>query len=100
MLEVRRGEWEVRDVQNAADVLVDPEAMDRKHGGKVVVFVQGYNNSYQEAVFRLAQLSAGGEADFVPILFSWPSQAELGRYVSDRMQPPMRGTILSNSSHL
>jgi len=25
LLEVRRGEWEVRDVQNVADVLVDPE---------------------------------------------------------------------------
>ena len=24
LLEVRRGEWEVRDVQNVADVLVDP----------------------------------------------------------------------------
>ncbi|WP_397245335.1 type IV secretory system conjugative DNA transfer family protein [Paracoccus mutanolyticus] len=26
LLEVRRGEWEVRDVQNIADLLVDPEA--------------------------------------------------------------------------
>jgi type IV secretion system protein VirD4 len=25
LLEVRRGEWEVRDVQNVADILVDPE---------------------------------------------------------------------------
>src|SRR3546814_20193338 len=25
LLEVRKGEWEVRDVQNVADVLVDPE---------------------------------------------------------------------------
>ena len=25
LLEVRRREWEVRDVQNIADVLVDPE---------------------------------------------------------------------------
>ncbi|MGC2787151.1 MAG: conjugal transfer protein TraG [Roseiarcus sp.] len=27
LLEVRRGEWEVRDVQNIADVLVDPEGV-------------------------------------------------------------------------
>ena len=27
LLEVRRGEWEVRDVQNVADVLVDPEGV-------------------------------------------------------------------------
>src|SRR6478735_7421298 len=31
LLEVRRGEWEVRDVQNVADVLVDPEgSLDRR----------------------------------------------------------------------
>ncbi len=32
LLEVRRGEWEVRDVQNVADVLVDPEgSLDRRN---------------------------------------------------------------------
>jgi type IV secretion system protein VirD4 len=30
LLEVRRGEWEVRDVQNIADVLVDPEGVLEK----------------------------------------------------------------------
>jgi type IV secretion system protein VirD4 len=32
LLEVRRGEWEVRDVQNIADILVDPEgALERRN---------------------------------------------------------------------
>jgi type IV secretion system protein VirD4 len=32
LLEVRRGEWEVRDVQNVADVLVDPEgALEKRN---------------------------------------------------------------------
>src|SRR5262249_25510065 len=32
LLEVRRGAWEVRDVQNIADVLVDPEgALERRN---------------------------------------------------------------------
>jgi type IV secretion system protein VirD4 len=32
LLEVRRGEWEIRDVQNIADVLVDPEgALERRN---------------------------------------------------------------------
>jgi len=32
LLEVRRGDWEVRDVQNIADVLVDPEgALERRN---------------------------------------------------------------------
>jgi Type IV secretory system Conjugative DNA transfer len=32
LLEVRRGEWEIRDVQNIADILVDPEgSLDRRN---------------------------------------------------------------------
>lgn len=32
LLEVRRGEWEVRDVQNIADILVDPEgSLDKRN---------------------------------------------------------------------
>ncbi|WP_315755871.1 conjugal transfer protein TraG [Bradyrhizobium sp. SZCCHNRI2007] len=32
LLEVRRGEWEIRDVQNVADVLVDPEgSLDKRN---------------------------------------------------------------------
>jgi type IV secretion system protein VirD4 len=32
LLEVRRGEWEVRDIQNVADVLVDPEgSLERRN---------------------------------------------------------------------
>jgi len=32
LLEVRRGEWEVRDVQNVADLLVDPEgSLDKRN---------------------------------------------------------------------
>src|SRR3546814_20908256 len=36
LLEVRRGEWEVRDVQNIADILVEPEGSleKRNHGEK------------------------------------------------------------------
>lgn len=54
----------------------------RKAEEPVAVFVHGYNTSYQEAVFRLAQLSA--EAPVVPILFSWPSMADFRGYVADR----------------
>jgi esterase/lipase superfamily enzyme len=49
-----------------------------------VVFVHGYNYSYQEAVFQLAQLSASADAFAVPVAFSWPSQADFRGYVGDR----------------
>ncbi|NIJ42836.1 esterase/lipase superfamily enzyme [Parvibaculum indicum] len=43
-----------------------------------------HNYSYQEAVFRLAQLRAEAGAQAVPVLFSWPSQADFRGYVADR----------------
>ena len=51
---------------------------------KIVVFVHGYNNSYQEAVFRLADLAREVRQQAVPVLFSWPSEATVTGYVSDR----------------
>ncbi len=58
--------------------------MQKDAGGTVAVFVHGYNYSYQEAVLRLAQLSAEVDGRVVPILFSWPSQASVRGYVADR----------------
>lgn len=52
--------------------------------GTVGMFVHGYNYSYQEGLFRLAQIAADARATAVPVLFSWPSQAELSGYVADR----------------
>ncbi|SCM72064.1 conserved exported hypothetical protein [uncultured Pleomorphomonas sp.] len=58
--------------------------MRKKGGETIVIFVHGYNYSYQEAVFRLAQLSAEAGQTIIPVLFSWPSQASVAGYVADR----------------
>lgn len=39
-----------------------------------LVFVHGFNNSFQEAAFRAAQLANDIEIDLVPVMYSWPSQ--------------------------
>lgn len=49
-----------------------------------VVFVHGYNYNFQEALFRLAQLSTDSNIDGTPVLFSWPSLASLPAYVADK----------------
>ena len=41
---------------------------------KVLVFVHGYNNRFDEAVYRLAQIAQDSKAPVIPVLFSWPSQ--------------------------
>ena len=51
---------------------------------KVGVFVHGYNYNFQEALFRLAQISADSKMAGMPILFSWPSQGAISGYVADK----------------
>lgn len=59
----------------------------RKRRGKkanVDVLVHGFNNNFQEALFRLVQISADRGGDTVPVLFAWPSQASITGYVADK----------------
>lgn len=41
----------------------------------VVLFVHGYNNTLEDGVFRIAELSHFLGREFVPILYSWPAGA-------------------------
>jgi esterase/lipase superfamily enzyme len=50
----------------------------------VGIFVHGYNYSFQEALFRLAQITADADTGGTPILFSWPSEGAVTGYVVDR----------------
>lgn len=52
--------------------------------GTAGIFVHGYNYSYQEALFRVAQIGADARLPVAPILFSWPSAATVSGYVADR----------------
>jgi len=54
------------------------------NGNTAGIFVHGYNYTLTEAVFRVAQLAADVPGVSVPILFSWPSAAEVAGYVADR----------------
>ncbi|WP_246739506.1 alpha/beta fold hydrolase [Martelella sp. HB161492] len=52
--------------------------------GKVALFVHGFNVSFQEGLFRLAQVSTDSDISGVPVFFSWPSQARLLDYATDK----------------
>lgn len=57
------------------------------HGARddtLLLFVHGYNYSYPEAVFRLAELSSSTGLRGTPLVFSWPSQARLRGYLADQ----------------
>jgi esterase/lipase superfamily enzyme len=51
---------------------------------KAGVFVHGFNTNFQEALYRLAQMTADSDVDGVPILFAWPSEARVTGYVADK----------------
>jgi esterase/lipase superfamily enzyme len=50
----------------------------------VLVYVHGFNTSYDEARYRLAQLVADAKFTGVPVLFTWPSRQKLLAYGSDK----------------
>lgn len=66
------------------DSLVKDATHSTRFDGTVSVFVHGYNYSYQEALYRTAQMAADATAIGSPIMFSWPSAASVTGYVADR----------------
>ena len=50
----------------------------------VLVFVHGFNTSFEEARERAAQITADSRFGGVAVLFTWPTKHELFGYVSDK----------------
>jgi esterase/lipase superfamily enzyme len=44
---------------------------------KVLVFVHGFNNRFDEAVYRFAQIVHDSKVPAIPVLFTWPSRGEV-----------------------
>jgi esterase/lipase superfamily enzyme len=49
----------------------------------VLVFVHGYNSSFEDAARRTAQLAYDLDFDGTPMMYSWPSQASTAAYTVD-----------------
>ncbi len=47
------------------------------------LFVHGFNNTFQDAAFRTAQIAHDLEFEGAPIFFSWPSVGEIAGYLTD-----------------
>lgn len=44
---------------------------------KVLVFVHGFNNRFDEAVYRFTQIVHDSKVNVIPVLFTWPSRGEV-----------------------
>ncbi|MEV0561471.1 alpha/beta hydrolase [Dactylosporangium sp. NPDC050588] len=53
-------------------------------GGDLLLFVHGYNVAFADAARRAAQIAYDLNFPGVPMLYSWPSRAQLHAYVADQ----------------
>jgi esterase/lipase superfamily enzyme len=51
---------------------------------RVLVFVHGFNNTYEDAVYRFAQIVHDSGANVAPVVFTWPSRASIFDYNYDK----------------
>lgn len=51
---------------------------------RVLVFIHGFNNRFEDAVFRFAQIVHDAGTPVVPVLFTWPSRGSILAYGYDR----------------
>ncbi len=58
----------------------------RSREKEAFVFVHGFNNRYEDAVYRFAQIlhDSGADSDVAPILFTWPLAGNVFAYNYDR----------------
>lgn len=66
------------------DALVEAVAGASSAPRQVSLFIHGYNQSFQQALFRVAQMHVDGNFEGSAMLFAWPSQANVAGYVADK----------------
>src|SRR5215212_9114535 len=74
-----------------ADLIDRPQALAWFHRTlgtvpkrQVLVFIHGFNNRFDDAVFRFAQIVHDSQARVLPVLFTWPSRGSVLAYGYDR----------------
>jgi esterase/lipase superfamily enzyme len=72
----------------------------KARGGRVLVFVHGYHNTFDAAVYRATQLVADSGYAGTPILFSWPSAGRTLDYVYDNNSATASRTALEETLRL
>lgn len=51
---------------------------------RIIVFVHGYNNKFEDAVYRFSQIVHDSGTDAAPVVFTWPSRASVFDYNYDK----------------
>jgi len=59
-------------------------AKSTKYKDQALIFIHGFNNSFEGALFRTAQIAFDLKFDGVPFVYSWPSAGSWTSYPYDR----------------
>ena len=75
---------DVLDQATFVQQMQEQRRKSQRYKDQAFVFVHGFNVSFDDALFRAAQMSFDTGFDGVPFVFSWPSIAGLTGYILDR----------------
>ncbi|MBB3913446.1 alpha/beta hydrolase [Rhizobium fabae] len=91
-------DFAVTNVQQI-DTIAQGRVWFRQHvnGGHALVFIHGFNNTYEDSVFRLAQIVHDSKMQATPLLFTWPSRAEIVAYEYDKESTNYSRTALEQA---
>ena len=66
------------------DMVAPAKSSRRAKKQNLLIFVHGFNNNFQESLYRMAQLDADAAFNGHAILFAWPSKGDPTRYEDDK----------------
>ena len=78
------GGWTIAGVNEFGGSQPAGALATQAEGRDVLIYVHGFNETFESATTSYAKLVAGMQFSGVPILFTWPSRGALLDYVTDR----------------
>lgn len=66
------------------------------HSKDLFIFVHGFNNTFEDAARRAAQMAYDLDFDGTPILYSWPSQGSATAYAADEATVGISGRKMAD----
>lgn len=78
-----------------AEVWLD-KAVSKSADRSVLVFIHGFNNRFEDAVYRFAQIVHDSGVQSVPVLVTWPSRGSVLAYGYDRESTNYTRNALEN----
>src|SRR5262249_18714560 len=84
----------IREVRSLSETEWD-EAIKASNRADALIFVHGYNNSFNDSLYQMAQIVWDLKYRGTAVLFSWPSRASRLEYVYDQQSALISAPIFT-----